>query len=163
MVKAIETLTIVFFISIIALLIFDVTDPFQLHAQRRNDLRREHLKTIMSYIESSIDPVTMTVPFTIMEPSQLGSSLDNCTIQNNVCTVLAPGCLDLQKIVPNPEYSIPTDISTGSLYKSGYMIQLEQPETIKLVACDAENGEEIVERKTITGLKTYVATPSATF
>lgn len=156
MVRAIETLTIIFFVSIIILFIIILTNPLDRYAHNRNALRRQHLQTIMNDIAAHIDPMTMLIPAGIgLEPYQLGSSIDNCAMTGPFCNVTASGCLNLQALTSTPEYSIPSDIQTGSIYRTGYMVTMQDPETIKLVACHAENNEEIIETRTFKGLKMY--------
>lgn len=128
----------------LGVVVFDVQ---QNQVRHRDEQRRKDVSYILDRIELYAKE-NNAVPSFPSELQQIGTASENCGLSTNACQVNITSCFSLNNIMNNRELSLPSDVSIGSYYKTGYAVRFDpQKEVVTIVACGTERGEVISDSR----------------
>lgn len=131
--------TVLFFLA----LGFVLIDPIGVQLQHRNAQRQKDVASILDRIEMFAKRNRSLPPFT-PNLQQIGSAESGCTLNVSSCQITSEACLNIHSLMDDRNLSLPSDLSIGSYYKTGYAVKID-PGTavVTVIACGAEEGASL--------------------
>jgi type II secretory pathway pseudopilin PulG len=140
-------LVVIVIIAILAAVIFVALDPVRRFAEARNARRWNDVNNLLTAVHEYIVDNGGALPTGLtsgMAETQLGTNGAGCdTSQAGACGT-AVACVDLSTPLARYMASIPIDPQETTAGQTGYSIQVDANNIVRLRGCNGELGEAIL-------------------
>lgn len=134
----IEILLVIGIIAVLATVVIVALDPATRFADARDSRRLSDIQSILSAAQQYLVDNQGTLPSGIDTfERQIGTAVNVCEVEGDICTINASGCLDLGGALARYLKSIPYDPGDGSAARTRYSIRVDENNIVTVTACDS--------------------------